>query len=402
MTARIDNNILINKPFLLVFSRSPDANQKYSSFMNLKPLRPLLLITLLALMLCSCDNKEKEKAEVPAVRPIKLMTVGSNLTGQTRSLPGTVRATERVDLAFQVSGPLIELPVREGQRVKRGDLVARINPQDFESSLRNAKGTVARAKASVDYAVAEYQRFRNVKAIDAGAVSDSQVHLKFTAQAVAQAGLQSAEAGLAAAQDQLDYTRLRAPFTGLIARRLVDNYQEVAVKQPILSLQNMTDIEVLVDVPESMMAPIRTTKPRLYADFAADPTRHFELKIKEAALLADSMTQTFRVVLVMPAPAGIRILPGMTATVSIEFASVPEDEGGIIVPAVAVWADDGGHSMVWVVDTKAMAVHRRAVTTGDLTGTDSIKITAGLNPEEVIAISGVSNLQEDQVVRKLE
>jgi len=370
--------------------------------MDLKPLRPPLLITLLALMLCSCDNKEKEKAEVPAVRPIKLMTVGSNLTGQTRSLPGTVRATERVDLAFQVSGPLIELPVREGQRVKRGDLVARINPQDFETSLRNAKGTVARAKASVDYAVAEYQRFRNVKAIDAGAVSDSQVHLKFTAQAVAQAGLQSAEAGLAAAQDQLDYTRLRAPFTGLIARRLVDNYQEVAIKQPILSLQNMTDIEVLVDVPESMMAPIRTTKPRLYADFAADPTRHFELKIKEAALLADSMTQTFRVVLVMPAPAGIRILPGMTATVSIEFASVPEDEGGIIVPAVAVWADDGGHSMVWVVDTKAMAVHRRAVTTGDLTGTDSIKITAGLNPEEVIAISGVSNLQEDQVVRKLE
>ena len=199
------------------------------------------------------------------------MTVGSDLTGQTRKLPGTVRATKRVDLAFQVSGPLIELPVKEGQRVNRGDLIARIDPQDFETSLRNAKGTMARAKASVDYAVAEYQRFRNVKATDAGAVSDSQVHLKFTAQAVARAGLQSAEAGLAAAQDQLNYTQLRAPFTGLIARRLVDNYQEVTVKQPIVSLQNMTDIEVLVDVPESMMAPIRETKPRLYADFASDP-----------------------------------------------------------------------------------------------------------------------------------
>ena len=81
---------------------------------------------------------------------------------------------------------------------------------------------------------------------------------------------------------------------------------------------------------------------------------------------------------------------------------MPEDEGGIIVPAIAVWADDAGHSMVWVVDTNTMAVHRRAVTTGDLTGTDSIKITAGLAPEEVIAISGVSKLQEGQVVRKLE
>ena len=114
------------------------------------------------------------------------------------------------------------------------------------------------------------------------------------------------------------------------------------------------------------------------------------------------MTQTFRVVLVMPAPAGIRILPGMTATVSIEFAKVPEDEGGIAVPAVAVWADDGGHSMVWVVDTKTMAVHRRAVTTGDLTGTDSIKVKGGINPDEVIAISGVSKLQEGQVIRKFE
>ncbi len=373
-----------------------------SLHIDLNPLRIVCLVSLSAFILCSCGKREPEKAEVTEVRPIKLMAVGSALTGQTRKLPGTVRATERVDLAFQVSGPLIELPVREGQRVKRGDLVARINPQDFETSLRNAKGTLARAKASLDYAVAEYQRFRNVKATDAGAVSDSQVHLKFTAQAVAQAGLQSAEAGLAAAQDQLDYTRLRAPFTGLIARRLVDNYQEVAVKQPIVSLQNMTDIEVLVDVPESMMAPIRATKPRLYADFASDPTRQFELKIKEAALLADSMTQTFQVVLVMPAPAGIRILPGMTATVSIEFAKVPEDEGGIIVPAVAVWADDAGHSMVWVVDTKTMAVHRRAVTTGDLTGTDSIKVTEGINPEEIIAISGVSKLQEGQIVRKLE
>ena len=373
-----------------------------SLLIYLNPLRTVFLISLLALLLCSCGKKGAEKAEAIAVRPIKLMTVGSDLTGQTRKLPGTVRATKRVDLAFQVSGPLIELPVKEGQRVNRGDLIARIDPQDFETSLRNAKGALARAKASLDYAVAEYQRFRNVKATDAGAVSDSQVHLKFTAQAVAQAGLQSAEAGLAAAQDQLDYTRLRAPFTGLIARRLVDNYQEVAVKQPIVSLQNMTDIEVLVDVPESMMAPIRAAKPRLYADFASDPTRQFDLKIKEMALLADSMTQTFQVVLVMPAPAGIRILPGMTATVSIEFAKVPEDEGGIIVPAVAVWADDAGHSMVWVVDTKTMAVHRRAVTTGDLTGTDSIKITAGLAPEEVIAISGVSKLQEGQVVRKLE
>jgi multidrug efflux system membrane fusion protein len=369
---------------------------------RLNPLRTVLLSSLLVLLLCSCGKKEQEKVEAIATRPIKLMTVGSALTGQTRKLPGTVRATDRVDLAFQVAGPLIELPVKEGQPVKKGDLVARIDPQDYETNLRNAKGIMAKAKAAVDYAVAEYQRYLNVKATDAGAVSDSIVNLKYTAQNVARADLQSAEAGLAAARDQLNYTRLRAPFTGVIARKYVDNYQEITVKEPILSLQNMTDVEVLVDVPESMMVPIRKTKPRVYADFAADPSRLFELKIKEVALLADNLTQTYQVVLVMPAPTGIRILPGMTATVSIEFASVPVDESTIIVPAIAVWADAAGHSMVWVVDSKTMTVHSRTVTTGDLTGADSIKVMAGLNPEEVIAISGVSKLQEGQIVRKLE
>jgi len=373
-----------------------------SLHIDLIPLRTIFLTSLLALFLSSCGKKEPEKAETIAVRPIKLMTVGSALTGQMRKLPGTVRATDRVNLAFQVAGPLVELPVKEGQRVKKGDLLARIDPQDYETNLRNAKGTIAKAKAGVDYAVAEYKRYLNVKATDAGAVSDSIVNLKYTAQNVARADLQSAEAALAAAQDQLNYTQLRAPFTGVIARKYVDNYQEVTVKEPILSLQNMTDVEVLVDVPESMMVPIRKAKPRMFADFAADPSRSFELKIKEVALLADNLTQTYQVVMVMPAPTGIRILPGMTANVSIEFASMPTDESSIIVPAIAVWADDAGHSMVWVVDSKTLAVHRRAVTTGDLTGVDSIKITEGLNPEEVIAISGVSKLQEGQVVRKLE
>jgi multidrug efflux system membrane fusion protein len=370
--------------------------------MNLKTLRTVFLTSLLVLLLCSCSKKEPEKAEATAVRPIKLMTVGSALTGQVRKLPGTVRATDRVDLAFQVAGPLIDLPVKEGQRVKKGDLLARIDPQDYDTNLRNAKGTIAKAKAAVDYAVAEYKRYVTVKATDAGAVSDSVVNLKYTAQNVARADLQSAEAALAAAQDQLNYTRLRAPFSGVVARKYVDNYQEVTVKEPILSLQNMTDVEVLVDVPEMMMAPIRKASPRVYADFAADPSRNFELKIKEIALQADSLTQTYQVVMVMPAPTGIRILPGMTANVSIEFASMPADESSIIVPAIAVWADDAGHPMVWVVDTKTMAVHRRTITTGDLTGVDSIKITAGLSSEEVIAISGVSKLQEGQVVRKLE
>ncbi len=374
------------------------------------------LLALFVLCLASCNKKEVEQAKAPVARPIKLMTIGdmssnhpSNGTGstQTRKLPGTVKATDQVDLAFQVAGTLIDLPIKEGQPVKKGDLVAKLDTRDFVSNLNNAKGILAKANASVEYANAEYQRYRNIKETDAGAVSDSMVSLKQTALKVSRADLQSARAGLAIAQDQLDYTSLRAPFSGIVARKYVDNFQELKAKQAVVSIQNISDIDITIDVPEMMMTPIRKTRPKVFAEFAADPSRRFELKLKEAALQADPQTQTYRVVLSMPAPTGIRILSGMTATVSIEFAeanvnTVVESETNTVIPLIAVLADNAGHSTVWVVDEKTMTVHHREVKTGDLSGSNSIRISSGLKEGEVIAISGVSKLQENLVVRKLE
>lgn len=368
------------------------------------------LLALFVLSLPSCSKKVEEQAK-PVVRPIKLMTIGnigsSNNSTQTRKLPGTVKATDQVDLAFQVAGTLIDLPVKEGQRVKKGDLVARLDSRDFVSNLNNAKGTVAKAQASLEYANTEYQRYRNIKATDAGAVSDSTVSMKQTSLKVAKADLQSAKAGLAIAQDQLDYTSLRAPFSGIVARKYVDNFQELKAKEPVVSIQNISDIDITIDVPEMMMTPIRQTKPKVFAEFAADPDRRFELKLKEAALQADPQTQTYRVIFSMPAPTGIRILSGMTATVSIEFAeaninTVAVSATNIVIPLIAVLADNAGNSTVWVVDEKTMSVHRREIKTGDLSGTDSIRINSGLKEGEIIAVSGVSKLQESQIVRKME
>jgi multidrug efflux system membrane fusion protein len=200
----------------------------------------------------------------------------------------------------------------------------------------------------------------------------------------------------------LEYTRLKAPFDGVIAQKYVDNYQEVQAKQAVLSLQNVTDVEVLIDVPELMVAPVRKSKPRFYAEFTADPNRRFELRIKEFATQADPVTQTYRVVLVMPAPAGIRILPGMTVNVAIEFTEEAGAVAEILVPASAVFADDAGHPQVWVIDPQTMKAQRRAVVTGELSGGDSIRIVSGLNADETIAVSGVGMLSEGQTVRALE
>jgi RND family efflux transporter MFP subunit len=360
------------------------------------------ICTVCLALLSACGQSEEPAKTVETVRPVKLMKVGGSLAGKTRKLPGTVRAADRVDLAFQVPGTLVELPVKEGQTVKKGTLVARIDPRDYETNLRNAEGVLAKAQAGLIYAIAEYQRYVKVKETDAGAVSDSMVSLKRAAEKVARADLQSAKATVAAAEDQLGYTRLKAPFDGVIAQKYVDNFKEVQAKEAVLSLQNVTDVEVIIDVPELMIAPIRKTLPRFYAEFTADPIRRFELQIKEFATQADSVTQTYRVVLAMPAPSGIRILPGMTVNVAIEFTEEAEAGAEILIPAIAVLADNAGRSHVWVIDPQTMKAQRREVTTGDLSGSDSIRIVSGLNADETIAISGVSTLSEGQTVRAFE
>ncbi|WP_442497325.1 efflux RND transporter periplasmic adaptor subunit [Methylobacter sp. sgz302048] len=361
----------------------------------------IMLCMACGALFSACGKNEEPVKTVEPIRPVKLMKVSGSLAGKTRKLPGTVRASDRADLAFQVPGTLIELPVKEGQKVKKGTLVARLDPRDYETNLRNAEGVLAKAQAALVYATAEHRRYVKVKETDPGAVSDSMVALKLAAEKVERANLQSAKASVATARDQLEYTRLKAPFDGLIAQKYVDNYQEVQAKQAILSLQNVTDVEVLMDVPELMIAPIRKAKPHFYAEFAADPSRRFDLEVKEFATQADPATQTYRVVLVMPAPAGIRILPGMTVNVGIEFAEDVEAGTEMIVPAIAVFADDAGRPQVWVVDPQTRQVHRRAVTTGELTGSDSIRIVSGLNADETIAVSGVSKLREGQTVRAL-
>ncbi|MGD9031506.1 MAG: efflux RND transporter periplasmic adaptor subunit [Desulfobacteraceae bacterium] len=360
------------------------------------------LIGTLALFLVSCDKKEEEVTKRKVVRPIKIMKITSSGEASKRRFPGRVRAAQRVDLAFQVGGPLIELNVDEGQEVKKGQLLARVDPRDFKTDVRNAEGQLARAKAALERANSEYNRILRIRKKDPGAASQSMVDRRREAVEKSKAEINALQATLDAAKLQLSYTYLRAPFSGVIATRHVENYQEVRRKQPVVTLDDLSHMEILVDVPEIVMATVRSGSVDPVAEFAPAPGKQYPLTIKEYSTRADPRTQTYRIVLTMPAPEDIRILPGMTATVTGKTLSLQmEEEGLFVVPALAVFSDESGASHVWVVDKETMKVQKRKVTTGDLTGTDSIQILSGLKPGEKIALTGVTLLREGMQVRDL-
>ena len=198
-----------------------------------------------------------------------------------------------------------------------------------------------------------------------------------------------------------------APFSGRVASRLVENFQDVQAKQAIVRLQDIEQLEVVVDIPENRAIRIRDEgrqAAKVHAVFEAAPDREFPLTIKEFSTEANPETQTFEVVLAMPQPEGLLLLPGMTAMVWAE--STEAGQGGaadtFAIPATALYADDTGKPHVWVVDTQSNTVAKRAVETGELGGTASIRVTSGLRAGEMIAVSAVSRLREGMEIRPID
>jgi RND family efflux transporter MFP subunit len=409
-----------------------------------------LLVLFLVPGLFSCGRKKEELPVRETVRPVKMLTVAPGGVGREISFPGRVRASQRVELSFKVSGPLIELPAEEGQAMSRGDLLARIDPRDFETRVVGIESRIGEAKAQLeametgarpeDLAILEaeveaaeavrlnaeqqYQRYRDLYVKRQVSKADFDRYKSEYDMARAQlatsgqnlekgrtgarkedidaqkARIRGLEADLKGARDALGDTFLKAPFDGLIARRYVDNFTEVRAKEPIVSFQDVSRVEVLVDVPEMTMAMVRGGgKVAATAEFASAPGRRFDLSMKEYATAADSRTQTYQIVLEMDQPEGVAILPGMTATVAGQAAA--GENVPVIVPTSVIFANETGGSQVWVIDRESLTVSMRKVTTGELTGSEGIELVEGVEPGETVAVTGVTQLREGDRVRDL-
>jgi RND family efflux transporter MFP subunit len=351
--------------------------------------RLTLLLSLLA-GLVGCGEAEGP-VPPPPVRPVKTLLIEAPEIGFVRTFPGRIEAARRADLAFRVSGKLAELPFKEGEEVTAGAVVARLDPTDYQIVYNDRKATFDRAKA-------DYDRGRQL--VEQGTIS----RRDFDALV---ASFKSAEAALQAAQQDLDYTRLEAPFAGVVARRYLDNFEEVQAREPVLALNDTTQLEVKVDIPEALMQRVRRVDPearktQAYATFDTEPDRRYQLEFKEVATRADPKTQTFEVTMTMPPPEGLTILSGMTTSVVVDTRQLrPEPEEGIryYIPAAAVTGDTGLQPMVWIVD-EAMTVEPRGVTIGSMQG-DAIEVTDGLQPGDRIVVAGAAYLAPGMQVRLL-
>ena len=368
----------------------------------MKQLIKLISVLPLLIVLVGCQEEIPQKEIIRMVRAVK---VSDPAEFSSRQFPGQAKATQEVDLSFRVAGPLIERPVNVGDEVPEGQMLARIDPRDFEVELRNARGQLEREKAVLRRAEADYERVLRIKKQDPGAVSQALIDRTGQQAASSRANIRSLQAAVAAAQDRLSYTYLTAPFDGIITATYVDNFQDVRARQPIVRLIDHSQIEIIISIPEDLIHYadiLQAAGNVLIVRFDPFPNHEIQARIKEIGKEASRTTRTYPVTLIMDQPEDIKILPGMAGRAR-RAGAVSEmiEQAKIVIPETAVFSpDDSGTSFVWVIDDQAKTVSKRPVTVSELLDS-GIAVTDGLAPGEWIATAGVHYLQEGQQVRIL-
>jgi RND family efflux transporter MFP subunit len=366
----------------------------------MKVVNSVVLGLCCGLLLAACGSDEVSTEEM--VRPVPTLRVGDVGELERRNFPGRARASQEVELSFRVKGPLITLPILVGAPVKKGDVMARIDPRDFEVQLRNAQGQLQRTQANLDRADSEYRRLQGIRKKDPDLVSE--VHLERARESfeLAKADSSALQATVDAAQDELDYTYLKAPFDGVIVATYVENFEYVQARQAVARLVDRRRIEFVFQVPETLISLISMVED-LKIRFDAFPDHEVNAAVLEVGTEASSLTRTYPVTLIMNQPDNIEILPGMAGTV-MGVARDPKnkDKISIVIPVSAVFSpSSGGLNYVWLVDEDSKEVSKSEIQIGQLVS-GGMEVKSGLKVGELIATAGVNFLSEGQKVRLLE
>jgi RND family efflux transporter MFP subunit len=344
---------------------------------------------MLLVLLVAC--RPAEELEPEPIRPVRVMTIETRESGETVTLTGQIEAQEEVRLAFRAGGRMIERPVNVGDRVKAGQLIARLEPQTARDVLRSARADLTAAQARLVETRNQFERFQSLLA--SGFVTRAMFDEAQQAFRSAEAQVDAARARVSTAETQLGYMELFADSPGTVTARGAEPGEVVNAGQMIVQLAREGGRDAVFDVPARIMrdASIDTQIEVFLSD---DPTIRALGRVREVSPQADPVTRTFKVrVGLIDPPENMRL--GSTVTGRARLGTGP----GIEIPASALTSADG-QPAVWILDPANNTVDLRniEVLRFDL---DQITVLSGLLAGDILVTAGVQALRPGQQVRLL-
>ena len=321
---------------------------------------------------------------------VKVVDLSSQSVVEDRLyFPAVANAAERSHLSFRVAGEISRLYVKEGDQLKQGDLIAELDPTDYQLAVDNA---------SARYSVVDSQYKRSKPLVDKGLLAKSQF------DEIA-ANRQIAYAELELAKLRLSFTKLHAPVDGIISRVNADQFENIQVGQQVVNIHSIDSVEVLIQLPDRLYTnqPNQATLSKIQAVVKVPSGNQYSARIKEFTTEPDPATGTFTVTLSMPMPEQEYILDGMP----VEVTSKGEDVGlklnlGVQIPIEAIFNGDGDdldkeNKYVWRLNSDS-TVTKQQVIVGKASK-DLVQILDGLNQDQTVVVAGLSRLREGMQVQ---
>ncbi len=344
-----------------------------------------------ALLLAGCS---KEQPKAPEVRPVRTMTVVSEQAAGTVEFSGDVRPRIESRLGFRVPGKIIARLVDVGATVKKGQVLARLDPTDLALAQQSAQAQLQAAKTDRDLAAADLKRFSELFA--KGFISAAEQQRHQANYDAAQARYDQAAAGYRNQSNQATYATLEADADGVVTGVDAEVGQVVSAGQPVVRVAQTAEKEVVVGIPEDQVDALRKS-PDVRIKLWADPSRSLPGKVREIAPAADPVTRTYTVKITVPNPPPDLKL-GMTAVATFVRPGGGADSGGmgVRVPITALLQEQG-KNVVWLYDAASQTVKPVPVTVG-APRDNVLLVTGGLSPGQTIVTAGVHLLKAGQRV----
>jgi RND family efflux transporter MFP subunit len=324
-----------------------------------------------------------EEAERDPKVTVEVTRAKSRAVNRARTVAGRVEPASMVDIAFQVSGQVFSLKVEAGDRISKGDLIAELDPVDFDLA-------VDRAQAAFDLAQSELERAKSLA--ERGVAAESRLE-------TASAEYAQAEVALREAKRRLSQTRIVAPYDAIVARTFIEEYVNVTSAAPVARLQDVSEMRIMISLPEDLAAVARAEPDAfdIVASFPAVPGYTAPLVLRSFATDADQTAQTYDVEFAITGDVDRRLLPGMTARVRLSSATTDARAQSVMVPVSAVDTSSRTEPSVWVYDEASGKVSRRTVRLG-LPLDNEIVVLEGLEGNELVVSGGWWRLSDNQSV----
>jgi RND family efflux transporter MFP subunit len=359
-----------------------------------KPFVYMFLGSLLLLAISGC--REEPPPPPNPIRAIKTITVSEQASGRIRDFSGVAEAADSSSISFEVAGNVQEVRVDVGDLITKGQVLAALDPEPFQLTVAEIKAELKKARDNVTKTEAEYERQKRI--FEQGAGAQRRVEVSEFNYLAAKSGVKFQIARLNNAKRDLDRTVLRAPFDGAIANRYIDRFNEVARGQKCFDTFEFTGMEVAISIPEDVIEDVQMDQ-KGEIRFSVITDRTYDGRVTEISKVAGT-ANAFPIKLTIEDPDR-RIRPGMTARVALMLAG-EEGKAAFMVPLSAIaQRGDNRKGFVYIYDPGTSTVKKSPIEAGSVRGNDVV-IEGGVKDGDIVAVAGVSFLEDGQEVKLME